>query len=176
MYRFIVEMKACHFTCVQRAVAIVIRSLMVIIKESHMTPEARQKLKGLLIQHESYKQFPYTDLTGHLTIGIGRNLTDRGISNTEAYYLLDEDITYFSNKLNHFLPFFSKIEENRQIALINMCFNLGIQGFLGFRDMISALEAHDYERAAKEMLDSKWSTQVGERATQLANIIRTNEL
>lgn len=141
-----------------------------------MTPESRQKLKGLLLQHESYRQFPYTDTTGHLTIGIGRNLIDRGISSTEAFYLLDDDIVYFTNKLNHYFPFFVKLCENRQVALINMCFNLGIQGFLGFKGMILALEAQDYERAADEMLNSKWAEQVGERATQLANIIRTNEL
>jgi lysozyme len=141
-----------------------------------MTPEARQKLKGLLIQHEKYVQFPYTDTTGHLTIGFGRNLVDRGISTTEAFYLLDDDILYFTNKLNHYLSFFSELSENRQIALIDMCFNLGLQGFLGFKEMISAVESHDYERAAQEMLNSKWAEQTGERATCLANIILTGEI
>lgn len=141
-----------------------------------MSPEGRQKLKGLLLHHESYRQFPYTDTTGHLTIGIGRNLVDRGISTTEAFYLLDEDITYFTNKLNHYLSFFLKLSENRQIVLIDMCFNVGVQGFLGFKDMMLALESHDYERAAHEMLNSKWAQQVGERASQLATIMCTNEL
>jgi lysozyme len=141
-----------------------------------MTPEARQKLKGLLTQHESYRQFPYSDTTGHITVGIGRNLTDRGISTTEAFYLLDDDITYFFNKLNHFLPWFIKLNENRQIALVDMCFNVGVQGFLNFRKMLLALEGGDYALAADEMLDSEWRQQVGERATRLANIIRTGEL
>ncbi len=141
-----------------------------------MSPDARQKLRSMLINHESYVQFPYSDTTGHLTIGIGRNLTDRGISNSEAIYLLDEDIIYFDGKLNHFLPFFHKLSENRQICLINLCFNVGIQGFLNFRNMILALESHDYERAAQEMLDSKWAEQVGERATILATIMRTGEM
>lgn len=141
-----------------------------------MTPEGRQKLKTLLVQHESYKQFPYSDVTGHITVGIGRNLSDRGISTTEAFYLLDDDIIYFSSKLNHYLPFFGILEENRQIALIDMCFNLGVQGFLNFKQMIIALEAYDYERAAYEMLNSKWAEQVGERAACLANIIKTGEI
>lgn len=141
-----------------------------------MTPEGKQKLKTLLVQHESYKQFPYTDITGHLTVGIGRNLTDRGISTNEAFYLLDDDILYFSSKLNHFLQCFANLDENRQIALIDMCFNLGVQGFLNFKNMISALERSDYESAAKEMLDSKWAEQVGERATCLSNIIRTGAI
>lgn len=141
-----------------------------------MTPEARQKLKGLLVQHESYRQFPYTDLTGHLTVGIGRNLTDRGISQNEAYFLLDEDISYFHAKLMHYLDCFEKLNMPRQVALVDMCFNLGLQGFLNFKEMVSALEAHDYARAADEMLDSKWAQQVGERAVRLANIVRSGEL
>ena len=148
----------------------------IIMEMKIMTPEARQKLKGLLVQHESYRQFPYSDTTGHLTVGIGRNLSDRGISTTEAVYLLDDDISYFTSKLNHFLPFFVKLDENRQIALLDMCFNLGIQGFLNFTQMIVALESGNYELAAKEMLDSKWAQQVGERATLLANIVRTGQL
>ena len=141
-----------------------------------MTPEGKQKLKNLLVSHEKYEQFPYTDSTGNLTVGIGRCLNIRGISTTEAFYLLDDDLLYFTGKLNHFLPFFSKLSENRQIALIDMCFNLGVQGILNFTQMISALERGNYEDAAKEMLDSKWATQVGERATCLADIIRTGEL
>jgi len=141
-----------------------------------MTPEGKQRLKALLTSHESYKQFPYTDSTGHLTVGIGRNLSTRGISTTEAFQLLDDDILYFSSKLSHYLACFSDLNESRQIAMIDMCFNLGIQGFLGFSQMIEALNAHDYERAASEMLQSKWADQVGERATCLANIVRTGTI
>lgn len=141
-----------------------------------MSPEGKHKLKQLLVNHESFRQFPYVDTTNNLTIGVGRNLSDRGISPTEAFYLLDDDILYFSGKLNHFLGFFHTLDENRQIALIDMCFNVGVQGFLNFTQMILALESGDYERAAFEMLDSKWASQVGERASCLANIMRTGEI
>src|SRR6266700_3541098 len=97
------------------------------IRSMDMTPEARHKLRQLLTKHEKYVQFPYADITGHLTIGIGRNLAERGISTTEAGYLLDDDIQYFYGKLDHFLRFFVKMDENRQVALVDMCFNLGIQ-------------------------------------------------
>lgn len=141
-----------------------------------MSPEGKQKLKTLLVNHESYRQFAYTDISGHITVGIGRNLSDRGISTTEAFYLLDDDILYFTSKLNHFLPCFTNLSEPRQIALVDMCFNVGVQGLLNFTKMISALERGDYDNAANEMLDSKWSEQVGERATCLANIIRTGNI
>ncbi len=141
-----------------------------------MTPEAKIKLKHLLISHEKYVQFPYVDTTGHLTVGIGRSLTTRGISEIEAFYLLDEDILYFTSKLNHYLNFFSKLSENRQIALIDMCFNLGVQGFLNFKEFILALEAENWERAAEELRNSKWYEQVGERGSQIENIVLTGNL
>lgn len=141
-----------------------------------MTPETRQKLKNLLVQHESYKQFPYVDTAGHLTIGIGRNLKDRGISINEALYLLDEDAQYFTSKLTNTLKFWGDLNEARQVVLVDMCFNLGLQGLLGFKDMMLAIEAEDYDRAANEMLQSKWATQVGERAICLAGIMRHGEL
>lgn len=141
-----------------------------------MTPEAKMRLRNLLTSHESYRQFPYTDTTGHLTIGIGRNLTDRGISTNEALMLLDDDISYFSNKLSHYLPCFTGLDSNRQIALVDMCFNLGVQGFLGFTSMIQAIENKDWKRAYQEILNSKLAQQNPERTTQSANIILTGEI
>lgn len=141
-----------------------------------MTPDARHKLRNLLVNHEGYKQFPYADTTGHLTVGIGRNLSDRGISQTEAFTLLDDDILYFYAKLNSQFSYFSHLNEDRQIALIDMCFNLGINHFLSFDKMNAALEINDFNTAADEIMHSKWEEQVGERAHQIAAIIRTGSL
>ncbi len=141
-----------------------------------MTPDAKQKLKSLLLNHEAYRQFLYTDTTGHLTIGIGRNLSDRGISITEALSLLEDDIVYFYSKLAHYVSCFDKLSDNRKIVLVDMCFNMGINGFLKFTDMLQALAQTDYETAAKEILDSKAAIQCPERYHQLAQIMRTDEL
>jgi|SRR6478736_1205528 len=141
-----------------------------------MTPESRHKLKNLLVQHEAYRQFPYTDTTGHLTIGIGRNISDRGISTSEALSLLEDDIQYFFAKLSHYIPLFIKLDDNRQIVLVDMCFNLGFNGLLNFRDMLDAIERGDFERAAQEILDSKAANQARDRYEQLAYIMRTGEL
>jgi lysozyme len=140
------------------------------------TPETRQKLKNLLVQQESYRQFPYIDNTGHLTIGIGRNLSDRGISSNEALALLDDDIFYFSSKLSSLFSFFDSLDDNRQIVLVDMCFNLGFNGLLNFRDMLDAIERGDFERASQEILDSKAANQARDRYDQLAYIMRTGEL
>ncbi len=142
-----------------------------------MTPDSRLKLKSLLTQDESYRQYVYTDTTGHLTIGIGRNLTTRGVSLSESLYLLDEDIQYFGTKLDQLFAWFSDLCEARQIVLINICFNVGLQGLMGFKRMLDALEKQDYECAATEILDSKVGTiQAHERYNRLANIMRIGEL
>lgn len=137
-----------------------------------MTENGKRMLKNLLIAHEGFSAVPYLDPVGKLTIGYGRNLSDRGISAKEALYLLDEDISIFHNKLAAHLCCFECLNEARQIALISMCFNLGLHAFLKFKKMIAALEIHDYALAAHEILNSKWSQQVGKRAEDLAKIIR----
>jgi lysozyme len=141
-----------------------------------MTPEARTKLKNLLIKHEQLKQFPYVDKTGHLTIGIGRNLTTRGVSVSESLYLCDDDILYFTDKLNQFVSFFNLLSDNRKTVLVDICFNVGVNGLLNFKNMLSALENSDFDKAAEEILDSKAAQQCPERYQQLAQIMKTDEL
>jgi len=60
-------------------------------------------------------------------------------------------------------------------VLIDMCFNLGMAGLLGFQKMIEALERGYYERAADEMVNSRWYGQVGERGRRLEAMMRTGE-
>lgn len=141
-----------------------------------MNADSMRKLKNIILRHESYRQFPYIDTTGHVTIGIGRNLTDNGISLTEAMYMLDEDIKYFKGKLLDVYPPFETLCEARQLVLIDMCFNLGINGLLEFKDMLSALSDCNYSAAADAMKNSKWHEQTGVRAEENEKIMRTGEL
>jgi lysozyme len=110
-----------------------------------------------------------------LTIGIGRNLTDVGISRDEAEYLLSNDIHRTIVELNQALPSLSLIDEIRRNALYNMAFNLGVKGLLGFTNTLALLQQHKYSEAAEEMLKSKWANQVGVRAQRLAEQIKTGE-
>lgn len=143
-----------------------------------MTPEFRQKLKQMLLRDEKYEQYVYTDSTGHSTIGIGQNISPNGegISLDEALYLLDNKINSLYTKMSHYFKWFSSLNEARQIALVNMAYNLGFEGFLKFHNMLFSLENGDMEKASNDMLDSLWINQVGDRANRLANIIRTGEL
>lgn len=141
-----------------------------------MDIESRKKLKELLLKHEQLRQFPYIDTTGHLTIGVGRNLSDRGISSAEALSMLDDDIFYFTSKLSNILPEFNMLDDIRRIVLVDMCFNLGINGLLKFSGMFAAIKNSEWDLASKEILDSEAARQCPDRYQQLAYIMRTGEL
>jgi len=128
-------------------------------------------LSDWIIAHEGVRLKPYTDTLGSLTIGCGRNLDGKGITLDEAYFLLDNDIQRCVRELSVY-PWFLGLDRNRQDALVNMCFNLGITRLLGFRKMIDALSKRDFTTASLEALDSKWAKQVKGRATDIALVIR----
>lgn len=135
-----------------------------------MTDDLKSKLRHLLVAHEGYSNYPYSDTFGNITIGIGYNLTARGLPDNWINQQFSDDITCFYNQLNSDYPWFKNLTENRQAVLIDMCF-MGYKNFQEFKIMLDALQDKDYELAAREMLDSKWATQVKGRATQLAQIM-----
>lgn len=115
---------------------------------------------------------PGDRLIGKLTIGIGRNLTDNGISGVEALMLCNNDVRTVIRELDKVLPWWSKMTDNRQDALLNAAFNLGIPRLLGFKVALAMLEAGRYDAAADAFLDSRWAIQVGDRAKRIADAIR----
>ena len=138
-----------------------------------MTNRDFAALTSQLIAHEGLRLKPYTDTTGHLTIGVGRNLSEVGITRDEALDMLETDIERAMGQLFLRWPWAAQLDAVRQRVLIDMVFNLGADGFGKFRRMLAAAQAGDYESAAAEMLASKWATQVGQRATRLAHMMRT---
>lgn len=135
--------------------------------------EPTRRFRRLLLRHEGIRLKPYKDSVGKLTIGIGRNLDDIGISEMEALYLLSNDIRRVSKQAQDAFPWFKSISVTRQDVVLSMIFNLGLAGFSKFKMLIQAIAVQDYERAAKEMIQSKWSQQVGNRAKELAQMMRT---
>ena len=128
-------------------------------------------LKDWIKKNEAFRSHPYLDTVGKVTIGWGRNIDDNGITKEEADYLFDNDFDRCQRELSPY-PWYVNQPQNVQYALMNMCFNLGIGRLLGFRKMIMALTAKDYTKAAMEALDSKWAKQVGDRAKQVALMMR----
>ena len=128
-------------------------------------------LKDWLIENEGLRYHPYTDTVGKLTIGVGRNLSDRGLTLEEIHFLLDNDIARCKKDLSS-LDWYKTQPPGVQEALLNMCFNLGITRLKKFTKMIDALRVRQYHKAALEALDSTWAQQVGDRAKQVAAMIR----
>lgn len=124
-------------------------------------------IEDQLIRDEALRLAPYKDSVGKLTIGVGRNLDDVGISREEALVMLHNDIARATTWLESNLPWTASLDEIRRAALVNMAFNLGGR-LMGFVQFLKKLEAGDFAGASAEMLDSVWAKQVGDRAHRLA--------
>jgi lysozyme len=128
-----------------------------------------------LERDEGLRRFPYRDTVNKLTIGIGRNLDDNGISEDEAKMLLRNDIADILATLRTNIVGWSELGEARQRALCNLGFNMGWTRLSRFKKMRAALESGDYELAADEALNSRWAKQVGARAQRVAALLRQGE-
>ena len=134
---------------------------------------AFERAKESIMIHEGLRLKPYYDTVGKLTIGYGHNLDDNGISEEAAEFILEQDMIIARREASYAVETYAELNEARRAVLIEMAFNLGLPRLVLFKRMIAALLEHDYEQAALEMLDSKWASQVGNRANVLAERMRT---
>jgi lysozyme len=131
------------------------------------------KLKKELIRDEGIRLKPYRCTAGKLTIGIGRNLDDKGISEAEAIVLLENDITECLNDCKViFGTEWNKFSDARKRVFVNMRFNLGGGTFRKFKNMINHARRHEYEMVAHHMKQSRWYGQVGNRSKRLVTMMR----
>lgn len=133
-----------------------------------MTDLAEQLVK----LNEGCKLKPYHCTEGKLTIGYGRNLEDKGISQYEAEVLLALDLEECIRDLQP-LPFWKELNEARRAVLVDMRHQLGKAGLMGFKKMLEALEWEEYDRAADELMDSRYAKQTPDRAARNSDIMRT---
>lgn len=144
-----------------------------------------------LVMHEGCVLTPYRCPAGYLTIGVGRNLETnpltaeekrvcgddwpRGISKNAAFFLLRNDIKRVVDECERHIPFWKNLDNERQYALLDMAFNLGIGGLLKFKKMLTWLGIGNYIQAAAECLGSAYARQTGQRAQRIATLIKTGE-
>lgn len=137
-----------------------------------------ETLQEMLIRHEGLRLFPYRCPQGYLTIGVGRNLEGKGISEDEARELLVHDINECREDVREIIgyhptnPYTAPKDWERYKALTDMRFQLGASGFRSFRNMIQCIKAGHWQEAADEALDSLWAQQTPERAREIAEMIR----
>jgi lysozyme len=149
-----------------------------------------------LVEHEGLVLTVYKDTLGIDTIGIGRNLKDRGISKEEldymdipnmdviyehgiteadARYLALNDIAIVENELCRVHTCVENLDSVRQLILMDMAFNMGVPRLCKFVKMWNAIHEENFEAASMEMLDSRWARQVGRRAKILSDAMASGE-
>lgn len=146
------------------------------------------EIEKRLILHEGLVLKVYTCPAGYPTIGVGRNLKTNplteeeqkacgdiynGITKNAALLLLRNDIEKVNEKCKTKINFYPYLDNERQYAILDMAFNLGIDGLLKFKKMLSYMSLRDYKNAARECLNSNYARQTGKRAKRIAKLIET---
>lgn len=131
------------------------------------------RLRQQLERHEGRRRKVYTDTTGHLSVGVGRNLTDVGVFDDEIDLMLDNDIARTMGAIRSRLPWVDTLDEVRQRAVVDFVFNVGIGTALTFHKTLAALRTGDFDTAASQLLKSRYAQQVGRRAITLSEMFRT---
>ena len=116
-----------------------------------------ERLKQQIKHHEGFSGVPYQDTTGHTTIGYGLNLSANPLTPSEAEWLLDRRLMVLQSELETEFPVVRDIDDVRQAALLNMAYNLGLRGLGTFKRMWDAIGSRNWEKAAREALDSRWA-------------------
>lgn len=133
------------------------------------------KIAELLHKHEGYRQFAYKDTVGKLTIGIGFNLDDVGLSLAESYLILNHRIEQLEIELERVFPWYHELDEVRQAVIIDMAYNLGVPKLKTFVTTLGFVKDGEYQQAARQMLGTLWAKQVKGRAKTLARMMQSGE-
>ena len=141
------------------------------------------KLTEMLRRHEGEvknsagRHIVYNCPAGHATIGIGRNVSESGLglSDIEVELMLEEDIARCAEELGREFNWFSGLDDVRRDAMIDICFNIGITSLKKFVNANAAMARDDYDEASAQYYQSKWASQVGNRAKEICAMIRTGE-
>lgn len=136
-----------------------------------MKPELTKQLR----RDEGEVLTVYNDSLGYATIGVGRLVDKRkggGITPEESAYLLSNDIDERQTELLRRIPWVATLDPVRFGALLNMAFQIGVDGLLGFKNTLAMVRAGNYAGAAEGMLQSLWARQTPERAKRISEQMR----
>lgn len=135
----------------------------------------KDRLREQLQHDEGLRLKPYRDTVGKLTIGIGRNLDDVGVSEEECRLLFNNDVEKAIVQIKKLVPSFDTLNSIRQEVLVNMIFNMGFGALSGFHHFLTSVENGDFDTASRQMLESQWANQVGQRAIRLSQEMKSGE-
>lgn len=130
-----------------------------------------------LVRDEGFSPTPYRDSQGYLTIGVGHNLDAEGLCNEAIKCQLDYDIhTKAVAPLDTYLPWWRSQPQSVQLAMANLCFNLGIGKLLQFKTTLSLIQSGKYAQAGTNLMQTLYAKQVGQRAVRVAELIKSAQV
>lgn len=129
-----------------------------------------------LKRDEGRRTRPYLDSRGIQTIGYGHNLVAAGLCEEALSAQLQFDLDLALQALTTRLPWWVLQPASVQRVLINLSYNLGIGTLVTFKTTLALIRAARYPEAAQALLQSKYATQVGDRAVRLAELLRTTPI
>lgn len=141
-------------------------------------------LFDLLQYEEGYRETAYHCTEGYPTIGIGTKIGPKGadlsnytlkVSESLARCMLNEEVQGIRDALVKY-SWYRNLNEDRQIIIKSMCYQMGVSGVMKFKKMIAALEKQDFSEAARQALDSRWAKQTPARAERHATVIGWGDL
>lgn len=135
------------------------------------------RLVQMLKRHEGVRDKVYMCSAGYETIGVGRNISESGLglADDEIDYLLSNDIRRCKEELIGEYDWFKDLDSVRQDAMLDMSFNMGQTRLRGFVKALGYMDIGDYDKAGDEFYDSRWATQVGDRALEICQMIKSGE-
>ena len=133
------------------------------------------RLIEMLRRHEGVRDKVYMCSAGYETIGVGRNISESGLglSDDEIDYLLNNDINRCREELAREYFWFNTLDVVRKEALIDLSFNIGQTRLRGFVKALGCMAENNFEKAGEEFYDSRWAKQVGDRALELCQMIKS---
>jgi lysozyme len=129
------------------------------------------KLRADLERDEGRRRTVYRDTMGVDTIGVGRNIRDKGVSDAEIDLMLNNDIADAQRLLDRICPWWQNLPEPAARGLANLAFDLD-HHILDFRKMLAALQDGNGVEAAAQVMNSAFARQTGARAFRIAQLYR----
>jgi lysozyme len=123
-------------------------------------------------KHEGYSPVAYKCTEGYDTIGYGFAIKDLYLDKESCDKILERKLSELKLKIYQKFDWYKDAPQEVQEVVINMCYQLGINGFSKFKQTIYYLETEQYPEASEEMLDSLWYRQTPNRAKELSDIIK----
>ena len=123
--------------------------------------------------HEGFVEHVYDDSLGIPTIGYGFAIKDLTLEEDLCDEILLRKLRKLGRSVMGKFPFFDSLPPDCKEVLMEMCYQLGVTGVSKFKKALKAMEDGDWEKAADEMLDSKWAKQTPRRAKEMSDIIRS---